>query len=284
MRRQRGSTVIYLKDVVAGRAMADALQKSVVSPQRLAALFPAHAAYIYAQNQVSVMAEMLTELEAMTPFADLIAEAQDVYLPGGPPMSPLTGSYFTCWAFFDACHGRAKETIGTIILEVGAELGVHTDLLHVIRLMQQSRMGIYLHEGIEGHLAVLRDLTTDAVCRCVVPAGYIGEKGQIWYVRVLPPPLPNSAEYVVFTTPYILLAPGLSEWMAYMQRVSPQTSQQARIEKCEQHMKYGPTRSYWNEFVFESYVNYRAEAVFLEGLPDVPASRPCSPLYKPRGR
>ena len=40
------------------------------------------------------------------------------------------------------------------------------------------------------------------------------------------------------------------------------------------HMKFGPARDYWNEFVFEAYVNHQADAIFLAGLPDVPESRP----------
>jgi hypothetical protein len=43
-------------------------------------------------------------------------------------------------------------------------------------------------------------------------------------------------------------------------------------------MKYGPTRTYWNDFVFEGYVNYRMEAIYLAGLPDVPESRPHSEI------
>ena len=41
-------------------------------------------------------------------------------------------------------------------------------------------------------------------------------------------------------------------------------------------MKYGPTRSYWNEFVFEAYVNHQTEVIYLAGLPDVAESRPHS--------
>src|SRR2546429_5655599 len=62
-------------------------------------------------------------------------------------MSPLTKSYFTCWAFFDACAGPANETIGTTILETGAAFGMHPELLRLIRLMQDSRMGFYIHRG-----------------------------------------------------------------------------------------------------------------------------------------
>ena len=36
---------------------------------------------------------------------------------------------------------------------------------------------------------------------------------------------------------------------------------QARIEANERHMKYGPTRTYWNDFVFEGYVHHRTEAI-----------------------
>jgi hypothetical protein len=49
-------------------------------------------------------------------------------------------------------------------------------------------------------------------------------------------------------------------------------------------MKYGPSRSYWNDFVFEGYINYCTEAVFLAGVPDVPESRPHSESYSPHSR
>ena len=284
MKRHSRGKIVRLKDVISGRAVAEELQRTVVSPQHLAGLHPSHAAYAYAQNQVSVLSEMLTSLDAMTPLADIVSKAEDLYMPSGPPMSPLTVSYFTCWAFFDACFGPADETIGTTILEVGASFGMHVELLRLIRLMQQSRMGVYLHEGVEGGLAVLRDLATDAVYRCFVPAGYHGEKGQLWYARVLPPPLPTGAEHVVFTTPYIFLATPLPEWTAYFRRVLPEARPQARLDAAERHMKYGPSRSYWNEFVFEGYVNHSKEAVFLAGLPDIAESRPHSKAYRPRGR
>lgn len=274
MKRHVGGKVVNLKDVVTGRAAAEELQRTLVTPQALAGLHSAHAAYTYAQNQVSVMSEMLTTLDAMAPFVDIVSKAEDLYMPGGPPMSPLTVSYFTCWAFFDASLGPTNETIGTTILEVGAAFGMHIELLRLIRLMQQSRMGVYLHEGTEGSLAVLRDLATDAVCRCIVASGCRGQKGELWYARVLPPPFPNGSEHVVFTTPYILLAPRLPEWMAYFLRMLPEATQPARIDEYERHMKYGPSRSYWNDFVFEGYVNYCTEAIFLAGLPDVPESRP----------
>ncbi|MFU8806004.1 MAG: hypothetical protein ACNA8W_19490, partial [Bradymonadaceae bacterium] len=44
----------------------------------------------------------------------------------------------------------------------------------------------------------------------------------------------------------------------------------------EEHMKFGPTRDYWTEFVFEAYWDHQKEVIFLKGLPDVEESRPHS--------
>ena len=94
IKRHAGSKVVKLKDVVAGRFAAEELQKTVRNAKDLAGLNSTHAAYMYAQNQVSVMSELLTALDAMAPFSDMISKAEDEYMPSGPPMSPLTVSYF----------------------------------------------------------------------------------------------------------------------------------------------------------------------------------------------
>jgi hypothetical protein len=273
MKRRAHGKVVNLGDVIGGRAAARGLQKTVATKEDLAGFHPAHAAYVYAQNQVSVMSEQLTALKEMKPFDDIVSKAEDLYMPSAPPMSPLTKSYFTCWAFFDVCVGAANETIGATILELGAAFGIDSELLRLIRFMQESRMGLYIHKGRKDNLAVLEEFVTGAVCRAIVPSGYRGQKGELWYVRVLPPPIPDGSEHVVFTTPYIVLRPGLDQWLAYFRRALPET---ARVDDYERHMKYGPTREFWTDFVFEAYVNHRTDAIYLAGLPDVPESRPHS--------
>lgn len=276
MKKHLGQKVISFKSAMVGRDHAEALQKTVATQKQLADLHPAHAVYVYAQNQVSVMSEQLTALQEMAAFVKLISAAEDEYLPSGPPMSPLTASFFTCWAFFDACIGEAEETIGTTIMAVGAAFGMHEELLRVIGLMQKSRMGVYIHEGGDKNAVMLRELVTNRVCRAIVPSGYGGQPGELWYVRVLPPPLPGLSEHVVFTTPYLLLWPGESEWQAYFRRALPDASLLDRGAHYEHHIKFGPTRNYWTEFVFEAYVNHRTDVILLAGLPDVPESRPHS--------
>ncbi len=268
--------VVDLGAAAAGTKNAEALQKTVATREELAGFHPAHALYVYAQNQLSVMAEQLTALKEMGRFVELLSKAEDEYVPLGPPMSPLTRSFFACWAFFDVCVGHAEETIGTTTMAVGSTFGMHSELIRLIGLMQDSRMAVYAHEGFEGSRILLRELVTNRVCKAICPSGYRGRRGELWYVRLLPPPAPEFEEHVVFTTPYLLLAPGEREWLAYFERTLPTTPTADRVAAYERHMKFGPAHDYWTEFVFEAYVNHRSDVIFLTGLPDVPESRPHS--------
>ncbi len=276
MQRYQQAKVVDMKAFRTGKQLAEGLAQTVASNSTLAALHPAHAMYMYAQNQLSIMAEQLTMLKELDRLSQPLADAEDIYMPSGPPMSPLTKSYFTCWSLFDVSAGIAKETLCTTAMAVGRKYGMHEDLLHLFELMQASYMAVYKHEGFEAGSIVLRELVTDRVCRAICASGYQGRAGELWYVRVLPPPAAEFDEHIVFTTPYLLIAPGEDEWLAYMDRVLPAEASEKRQTAYLQHMKYGPVRNYWPEFVLEAYVNFKPEVIFLEGLPDVAESRPCS--------
>ena len=144
-------------------------------------------------------------------------------------------------------------------------------------------MAVYAHAGTDGDAIILRELVTNRVCRAICPSGYDGRAGELWYARVLPPPLVGLDEHVVFTTPYVLIAPGEREWLAYFDRILPDGPIEKRLAAYERHMKWGPARDYWTEFVFEAYVNHRHDMIFLRGLPDVPESRPHSMVNSRRG-
>lgn len=279
VRSRAGAEVVDLAAVRQAKLDVEAMQDTVATPEELAEYHPAHAVYLYAENQASVMAEQLIMLPETDRFARLIERAEDTYLPNGPPVSPLTTSFFACWAFFDASVGLAQETLGTIMVAVGRACGVPQELLRVIGLMQDSRMGVYVNEGVDDGAVVLRELVTNDVRRAICPAGYDGQPGELWYARVLPPPIDGAEEHVVFTTPYVLIDPDEREWMRYFDRALPDGPLEERVAALAHHMKWGPTRDYWPEFVFEGYAYHRHDAIFLEGLPDVPESRP---HFRPR--
>lgn len=156
------------------------------------ALDPLHAVYVAVQNVTSVFAERVSQFPEFEPYYQMAVRAEDEYLPGGPPMSPLTGSYFTTWAFFDLRFGPDNETIGTCLLDVAGSLGLEPGVVEAIRSFSETRMGVYEHIGSEGSRTRLRELTTDDESECYVPAGYPGAAGELWFVRLSPPIEPRD--------------------------------------------------------------------------------------------
>lgn len=273
----KGARVVDLRAFREGTARAAELQKTVAKREDLADFHPAHALYVYVQNQVSVLAEQLTALPETAKLADRIESAQDEYMPGGPPMSPLTTSYFTCWAFFDAAVGQRRETLGTCVVAVGKVLGMDPSFIALVQAMQDSCMRVYVHEGFNADGTTnLRDLVSGSGVPCIVPSGWRGARGEVCLARVLPPPRGAAEVSVVFTTPYVLRGASEQDWAAYLGRTLGAAKGDAN--KTIAALKFGID---WSEYIFAAYAGHVTEAIFLEGLPDVPASLP---HYSPRAR
>jgi hypothetical protein len=286
--------VTNLADWREGKLRAEEDQKTIVSRERLSKHDPLHAVYIYAQNQLSVLIEQLGSLPALDKLTEPVAAADEEYMPSGPPMSPLTMSYFTSWSAFDLCTRGAKpETLCTVATDFCRAQGVDEGLLAVFEAMQASRMGVYRHEGTSERYVLLRELVTNREIKAISTSGYRGRRGELWFVCVLPPLFDESAfDYsVVFTTPYLLGTLGPSgrfvtdvedDWLAFFDRTLGKSDAAARAIAYERFMKYGPSRNYWNEYVFLAYRNHREDVIFLEGIPDRPESLPHSDLGRGR--
>ena len=239
---------------------------------------PLHSVYVAAQNFMSFFAEAVSEFPEFEAYSNIVGPAEEEYMPDSPPMSPLTRSYFTTWAFFDVRFGPDQETIGTCVLDLSDLLEMDPFMVETIRLFQDSRMGIYEVCGIEGGRCRLRELVTDEEFRCYVSSRYQGKPGQLWYVRLCTP-LPDLVDYhIAFTTPYILIGTSKADWTAYLNKSllgSPNPKQ-----ALHEFMKFGKkARSpkadeSWSEFIFQAYHHHQFEAIFLAGLPDVKGSRP----------
>ncbi|MCY4486873.1 MAG: hypothetical protein OXF11_07120, partial [Deltaproteobacteria bacterium] len=148
----RGSKVVDLASWREGRKMA--LEAGLGDDGRalgkLAGHDPCHALYVVAQNVASLMAETISGLREAKGYVRIVGGAEDEYMPGGPPMSPLTVSYFTMWALFDVGFGSSRETMGSCILRIASEFDCPSWLVDGVERMQQSRMGFYVHCGSEG--------------------------------------------------------------------------------------------------------------------------------------
>lgn len=238
-------------------------------------LDPFHAAYAYIQQISSHFAEGVSQLPEMKAYAKLAGDAEEEYMPMGPPMSPLTGSYFTCWAFYDLRFGKDGDTIGKCEIDANDIFLLNPDQLDALKKLSESRMGIYEHVGAADGFVRLRELITGDEFPCLCTSGYQGRPGELWYVRRLPPLLPELANYhVLFTTPYILIVSTKDDWMQFLKRTLLKVDGNDDLDRLHRLLKFGLGTNYWNEFVFKAYHHHQAQAIFLAGIPDLKATLP----------
>jgi hypothetical protein len=235
---------------------------------------PVHAAYIFVHHIASVFAEYVSQLLEMWTFTKEVGKAEDDYLPDGPPMSPLTRSYFTSWAFFDHRIGKTTDTLASCLIDANDIIWMNPDQLHALKEMNESRMGIYEHQGWQENYVRLRELFTDREFVCHSGSGYQGKKGELWFVRLLPPLVPKFATYhVAFTTPYVLLGSTKKDWIDFLRRNMVGIKASSEAEALHWLLKFGPRMNYWNEFVLLAY-HHQANAIYLSGIPDLKSTLP----------
>jgi hypothetical protein len=246
-------------------------------PPELKRADPVHAIYATGQHMASLFSEVVSSMPEMGEYYEAMDDAEHSYMPSGPPISPLTSSYFSFWGFFDLTFGKDRETIGTRFIDLADLLGIRPQHVELMRLLQASRMGVYEHCGSKWWKYLqLRELLTGKVFKCICPAGYIGKRGELWYARVLPPPVTSVDYGVVITTPYILTGYSKNEWIDFFGRHGIHKSDPQLHSRMTRFMKHGISRNFWNEFVFEAYVNHRKAFILLEGIPDRPETLPHS--------
>ncbi len=281
LKSSRKSKVVDLAAWREGREMA--LETGLVGDvqalsKRFADHDPCHAIYAVGQNFASVVTELISGLREAKGYVRIVGDAKEEYMPGYPPMSPLTTSYFTMWAMFDVRFGSSQETMGTCILRIVPEFDGLSWVTGIVELMQQSRMGFYVHCGNKDGAVLLREVGTREVMSCLSPAGYRGRKGQIWFVRVLPPPDHSCHQHIVFNTPYVIRDYPERAFTDYLKREFARMKEEKklrRVEGARHHlMKYGPDPNHWNEYIFCAYSNHQHDAIFLTGIPDIPQSLP----------
>ncbi len=259
----------------------------VATRRALADYAPDHRAYVAAQNFMSVLSEQLTGLRAMRPLARVLRAADNRYAPRWWRLNiAITKSFFTHWAMFDAATHPGGETVGTCVLAMAAALGLNTRIRDTVTRLQNSYMGLYELQGRHDDCVRLRNLATGVVVRAFDPVAYGGPPGEIWYARVLPPPLPGSERHVVITTPYVLTGVEMAEAERCIARggeacASAGEGAQSRTEAALAFLKYGPTPTYWLRYVNRAFREARYNVVLLQGLPLIP-QRPSAGLRGPR--
>ncbi len=292
IKKYRNSKIVDFKALQAAKMnvqlMEDELKNSDFSKHD-----PLHALYIYALNRASFFSERISEYPVCEELTEIGIEAEDLYLPGGPPMSPLTKSYFNGWILLDMAVGVEKETFTSIMIDIQKYLKEIPSIISIFENMQNSRMGLYINEGNDNRFVYLRELYTNKEIKTHVTSGYYGKRGELWFVRLLPPIGSGFDYFISLNTPYVIKKvkyPKSSlkinnrtnyeekEWIDFINRNIEKTGQKDAESALYHFMKYGLSMFYWPEYIFQAYINYKFDAVFLTGFPDRPETLPFSDI------
>ena len=234
---------------------------------------------------VSIFAEQISILPELKIYHKTISKAQDIYIPGYPPISPITHSYFTLWIFNDFFIGKNKETITSILIDLADIFEISVGWIDLIKIRMKSRMSIYQHCGFSNKHILLKEFVTEKKHKCICPAGYTGHKGELWMVRILESLFDLLDYSVVFTTPYVLMGHTSEEWSNFFIRNNIQDNDPDVGSKIQRFMKQGnrndlkKSRFYWHEYITEGYHGYKKDAIFLFGIPDLPKTLPHSGMF-----
>jgi len=271
LKRHKRKSVVDLGAYRQGTAQARELAASLASRDALDDLHPAHGPYVAAQNILSMLSEQLTSHRALMGLARIIERAEQRFEPG-EPSSPVTVSYFTLWAMCDVVDGEGAETIASLVLALGPELGLDATATTLIGALSDSRMGLHRVEKAAGPHVVLRELVTGHRCEALCPSGHVAAPGELWFARVLPPALPGPSLHVVFNTPYVLRGATETDWLEHLNAPMIAALGANRSDAYTRYLKFGTEPTAWLEFIQRSCVGRDTGAVYLRGLPT--ATRP----------
>ena len=242
---------------------------------------PQFAFYSAIHSQLLSMAVILEQSGIVDEYREAVESGIDLYMPGFPPMSPVTDSYFYLWALCDLTFGEERDNIGQVVLQILEETGAPAEVLATGRNVVGSRMGIYETVGDDGDLLVVRELVTGRELLVDAPTGFLGAEGDLRFVRLAPPIDARTEYFTELTTPYILEGRSADEWTAYLESVMPERVTTADgiestdvADRLAAVFKDDLGTMPWLDYVFYRYRGFEPEVIFLTGIPNVPESLP----------
>jgi hypothetical protein len=133
------------------------------------------------------------------------------------------------------------------------------------------------YEVMEVHDQGLRlwDIAAKEELQCWCSSGYRGRKGEIWYVRVVPPFVQGLTRSVTISTPYVFTDSSRTTWEDFFQRrLASAGGGGNSLQHYLNYLKNGKWLGYWLEFVHQAFMGYTGNMIQVTGVPDDPASLP----------
>lgn len=236
---------------------------------------PLHIRYILAHQMIMMFADAMREYEDFDEYGAAVAQIVNRFAPHPDESTPVTFSYLSLWMLCDVQFGRDRETIGTCLLDLLQAVEADAASLQLIRSLSESRMGVYQHQGAVGRYVLMREVVSGRELRVQSASGHRGERGELWFVRLGGPLDEDQDYYVTLNTPYILTDASVDDWTAYLNK-SLLTASGDEPRTLHELLKFGRRQESWHEFLVRGFVRSDQHAVYVAGLPDVPASLPNS--------
>jgi|GEM_PF-816391 len=230
------------------------------------------AIYYNLQNLVSVIIDDLIMLKPMNSFYKFLLKVTDLYQPGYPPHSPITGSYFNLWTTFDVSFGDDNETLGTCIYDLSDRIHIGEIQKQALNNLCKSRMGVYEVLNSKGLKFDLKELVSNKEYSVKVNSGYVGQSGDLILLRIVPPIYESI--FLSMTTPYQLEGYTKTDWLEYFSRQNINNNELGFENRLHNHFKFEKEKMYWSEFIFYGYLQHRSDVVYLAGLPDKVMTQP----------
>ena len=273
IRKPKHAKVIDLRAVRELRELTS-VQADVESQDGLP---PAHAEWMRAFHVLFDLASNLLNTSALRKLAEQVAAAQEEYMPGGPPMSPIFDSVFSTWWLSDLPIGPRRETVCSIIVDLTPILGFPPAITCAARALASGRFGIYRVRETGPDRVELTDLFTAQRLQAHVPKD-MSNRTPLWFTRVLPPLRAEGGDSVVWTSPYWLDGPGVADaWLALGERVSRGAAEAERSTRLAAYFKAADEPRRWLEFITDAYAGVTdAGVVVLTGVQDMPQTLPHS--------
>lgn len=272
LRHAKRSNVVDLQSLREARELH---QEIDAEDDDLSRLPPDQGTWMKAFKTLGALSHLLLGAEALQPLANRIDEAEQYYMPEGPPMSPVLDSLFVSWWMLDLGTGSERETLCSIIASAGSVLRMPPGLIKMTEVLGGSRLGVYRVTETGRNRVSLEDLSNQHTVEALLPED-LKSRGSLWLTRLLPPLTEGSRDWVVWTTPYLLRDPSAEQdWLAYFERIAPNRAN--REERIASHFKTPPTATYWLDYVFDAYAGVSSEGgIILSGIADQPHTLPCS--------
>lgn len=282
LRSHRRSNVVDLGAAREVKQHAQELRAALSDAGKPRALPPNMRRWMDPFGALSGITSMLLGSPSLRKVRHKIDAAQEEYMPGGPPMSPLLDSTYVSWYMADLHIGPRKETLCSILCDLAPLLRLPDEIVEVARRFERTHLDIYRAENLpNGRVKLTRLLDGSSVNAEL--AEIVPTDNGLWLARVLPPfdPAVND-DSVVWGAPYLLMSEGgEQEWLAFFERVAPGLAGEARAAALVQYFK-GGTPNHMLEYIVNGYYGQAPNStVVLTGVPDRPETQPHHPDFEP---